>query len=142
MMVLDKMEDKKMTQNNSKFFKTVGILAFLVITSAFIFSKEFVSSFSHNLIKTTGAVYLCLIILYAFIVLYRFLAKRKRLLTFKEILITLVFLFGLYDLALLADKILVLTDRDLDAMPSNIITYILILLFLLFQKYIFRHEVK
>lgn len=131
-----------MTQINSVFFKTIGVIACVVIALALLFSTELVTSFSHNLIKTTGAVYLCLSILYAFIVLYRFLAKRKMFLTFKEILVTIIFLFGLYDVALLADKLLVYTGRDLEAMPSNIITYIIILCFIVFQKYIFRHEVK
>lgn len=131
-----------MTIKDLKFFKTVGIIAIIVVILAFTLSAELVSSFSHNLIKTTGAVYLCLIIIYAFMVLYRFLAKRKMLLTLKEIMLTVVFLIGLYDIALLADKLLVLTDRDLDAIPSNIITYIVIFCFVVFQKYILRHEVK
>lgn len=131
-----------MTIKDLKFFKTVGSIAVMVVIFAFTLSTELVSSFSHNLIKTTGAVYLCLIIIYAFMVLYRFLAKRKMLLTLKEIMLTVVFLIGLYDIALLADKLLVLTDRDLEAIPSNIITYIVIICFIVFQKYILRHEVK
>lgn len=131
-----------MIQTNSVFFKTIGAIGCVVIALALLFSTELVTSFSHNLIKTTGAVYLCLSILYAFMVLYRFLAKRKMFLTLKEILVTIVFLFGLYDVALLADKLLVLTGRDLEAMPSNIITYSVIFCFIVFQKYIFRNEVK
>ena len=71
-----------------------------------------------------------------------FMAKRKLILTLKEVLLTIFFLFVVYDVALLVDKVLVYVDRDLDAMPSNIITYITVFCFIVFQKYIFRNEVK
>lgn len=120
----------------------MGLIALILVIVAVTLSSEFVTSFSQNFVKTTGAVYLCLVIVYAFIVLYRFMAKRKLILTFKEVLLTIVFLFFVYDFALLADKLLVLMDRDLDAMPSNTITYITVFCFIVFQKYIFRNEVK
>lgn len=120
----------------------MGLVALVLAGVAITLSTEFVTSFSQNFVKTTGAVYLCLVIVYAFIILYRFMAKRKLVLTFKEILLTIVFLFFVYDLALLVDKILVLMNRDLEAMPSNIITYLTIFCFIAFQKYIFRNEVK
>lgn len=133
---------KNFTSNNSKYFKVMGLIALILVIVAVTLSSEFVTSFSQNFVKTTGAVYLCLVIVYAFIVLYRFMAKRKLILTFKEVLLTIVFLFFVYDFALLADKLLVLMDRDLDAMPSNTITYITVFCFIVFQKYIFRNEVK
>lgn len=135
-------DKQNFTLNNSKYFKVMSLILVIVAVAAFTFSTEFVTSFSQNLVKTTGAVYLCLVILYAFIVLYRFMAKRKLILTLKEVLLTIVFLFIVYDLALLVDKILVLMNRDLEAMPSNIITYITLFCFIVFQKYIFRKEVK
>jgi len=133
---------RNFTSNNSKYFKVMALITVIVAVIAFALSTEFATSFSQNFVKTTGAVYLCLVIIYAFIVLYRFMTKRKLILTLKEVLLTVVFLFIVYDVALLVDKILVYMDRDLDAMPSNIITYITVFCFIVFQKYIFRNEVK
>ena len=130
------------TSNNSKYFKVMALITVIVAVIAFTLSTEFSTSFSQNFVKTTGAVYLCLVIVYAFVVLYRFMAKRKLILTLKEVLLTIFFLFVVYDVALLVDKVLVYVDRDLDAMPSNIITYITVFRFIVFQKYIFRNEVK
>lgn len=133
---------QKLISDNVMYFKIMVVVALILSGLAFGFSTEFVTSFSQNFVKTTGAVYLCLLIVYAFIVLYRFMAKKKLILTLKEVLLTIIFLFFIYDLALIVDKLLVLMDRDLDAMPSNIITYITVFFFLVFQKYIFRNEVK
>ena len=130
------------TSNNSKYFKVMALITVIVAVIAFTLSTEFSTSFSQNFVKTTGAVYLCLVIIYASIVLYRFMAKRKLILTLKEVLLTIFFLFVVYDVALLVDKVLVYVGRDLDAMPSNIITYITVFCFIVFQKYIFRNEVK
>ena len=133
---------RNFTSNNSKYFKVMTLFTVIVAVIAFTLSTEFSTSFSQNFVKTTGAVYLCLVIIYAFIVLYRFMAKRKLILTLKEVLLTIFFLFVVYDVALLVDKILVYVDRDLDAVPSNIITYITGFWGIVFQKYIFRNEVK
>lgn len=128
--------------SSKTFFKFLGVIAFCVILIALVFSTEFVTSFSQNLVKTTGAVYLCLVLIYSFILLYRFMNKTKLILTLKEVLLTIVFLFSIYDVALLVDKILVITDRDLDAMPSNIITYSIVFLFIIFQKILLRRDFK
>ena len=133
---------RNFTSNNSKYFKVMTLFTVIVAVIAFTLSTEFATSFSQNFVKTTGAVYLCLVIIYAFIVLYRFMAKRKMILTLKEVLLTIFFLFVVYDVALLVDKILVYVDRDLDAVPSNIITYITVFCFIVFQKYIFRNDEK
>lgn len=124
-------------------FELNHMIIMMIVLSllGYFFSTEFVTSFSQNLVKTTGAVYLCFFIIYTFIVLYRFMEKKKLKLTLKEVLLTLLFLVGIYDLALLIDRILVLTDRDLDAFSSNTITYILIFSFIVFQKFIFRKEI-
>lgn len=128
--------------NSKAYFGFWGGVACFVILIALLFSTEFVTSFSQNLVKTTGAVYLCLVLIYSFILLYRFMKKTKLILTLKEILLTIVFLFSVYDVALFADKILVITDRDLDAMPSNIITYSVVFLFIIFQKVLLRGDFK
>ena len=92
--------------NSKAYFGFWGGVACFVILIALLFSTEFVTSFSQNLVKTTGAVYLCLVLIYSFILLYRFMKKTKLILTLKEILLTIVFLFSVYDVALFADKIL------------------------------------
>jgi hypothetical protein len=127
--------------NSKSYFSILGVTAIVVILIAISFSTEFITSFSQNLVKTTGAVYLCLVFIYLFILLYRFMNKTKLILTLKEVLLTIVFLFTVYDVALFIDRLLVITNRDLDAIPSNIITYSIVLIFIVFQKFLLRHDV-
>lgn len=120
--------------SNAKYFKVLSSLAIILITIAISCTTEFKTSFAQNLVKTTGAVYICLGMIYTFILLYRFSLKKNLILTLKEVLLSVVFITGIYNLALLTDIVLVLTSRDLDAMPSNVITYSIIVLFLILQK--------
>lgn len=133
---------KGLIMQHTVYFKVFGAIACLLIGGALVFSTEFATSFSQNFVKTTGAVYLCLSLLYSFILLYRFMNKTKLILTLKEILLTVVFLFMVYDLALIIDKVLIITSRDLDAMPSNIVTYFVIFSFIVFQKLFLKNDVK
>lgn len=126
--------------NDTKFFKYLGLMALVLITIAVLCSSEFRTSFASNLVKTTGAVYVCLAFIYTFILLYRFSIKKNLILTLKEVLLTIVFIFSIYDIALLFDKFLMMTNRDLDAKPSNLITYAILLIFLVFQKLTFTEN--
>lgn len=126
--------------SNAKFFKVLSGIAIILITFAISCTTEFKTSFAQNLVKTTGAVYVCLGIIYTFILLYRFSRKKNLILTLKEVLLTVVFITGVYNLALLTDNVLTVTNRDLEAMPSNVITYSIIVIFLIFQKNAFTEN--
>lgn len=128
--------------SNSKYFKIISVILIVNIITAFTFSTELITSFSQNLVKTTAAVYLCLAVFYSFILLHRFANKTKLILTAKEFLLTFTFLFIIYNCALAIDKLLVVLNRDLEAIPSNIFCYSVIVLFLIFQKILLGQRSK
>ncbi|NNH78817.1 hypothetical protein HLH17_14425 [Acinetobacter sp. ANC 5380] len=125
---------------NRKFFLITGGMMAVGVILATIMPTGLHTSLSQNLIKTTAVSYICFSILYSFMCLYRFLAKKKLVRTLKEIVLTLLFLLWLYDFSVLIDWALIATDRDLDAVPSNIIAYSLIALFVVFQTIILRKD--
>lgn len=128
--------------NNGKFFKITGMMFIVGWIVAIALPTGVHTSLTQNIVKTTLVVYIGFSIFYSFICLYRVLAKKKIIRTLKEILLTLVFMLWLYNILVLIDMPLMAMNRDLEAVPSNIIAFSLIAVFLIFQAILFRKDQK
>lgn len=126
--------------STKKFFVKSSILFVIGAVVAALIPTELHTSLTQNVFKTTVITYFGFSFIYAFILLYRCLAKKKLIRSAKEVVLTSLFFIWLFNLALLVDYCLLATNRDLEAVASNIIAYSIIAVFIIFQVYFLRKD--
>ena len=126
--------------STKKFFVKSSILFVIGAVVAALIPTELHTSLTQNVFKTTVITYFGFSFIYAFILLYRCLTKKKLIRSAKEVVLTSLFFIWLFNLALLVDYCLLATNRDLEAVASNIIAYSIIAVFIIFQVYFLRKD--
>ena len=124
---------EKRNGNDVRFFGISFLLILIQVVILYAVMKTPVTEFSQNIIKTFIFAFLTISPFYSLLVLYRTIKRKDRILTLKQLFVFVVFSLGFFIFTFVSDYMLVATNRDLDKIPSNIICFIVMLIYMVIQ---------
>lgn len=117
----------------SKFAVITGAVLFVELLCLYLLMKTPITEFSQNILKTFIFGFLTITPVYAYLVLLRFIRKKERALTAKQLSIFVLFFLGFMLFAFVADSFLVKMGWDIDKIPSNIFCFAAMAVYLILQ---------
>jgi uncharacterized BrkB/YihY/UPF0761 family membrane protein len=120
-------------RNRLKFILICLLVIFLELILIKLSARTPITEFSQNMLKTSIFTSITILPLYVFVVLYRFLNKKNRYKTLKQIMSFIIFLLGVIAFSFIIDFVLVELDRDLSDIASNAICFSVMIIYLILQ---------
>lgn len=117
----------------ANFFVVSAILFVIQFVILYVILKTPVTEFSQNIIKTFVFSFLTISPFYAFLVLFRTIKKKERLLTVKQLFVFILFSLGFFIFTFASDSALLALQQDIDKIPSNIFCFLVIVVYLVLQ---------
>lgn len=119
--------------NKNKFYIVAAVLIFIQALVLYMIMKTPVTGFSQNIIKTFIFTFLTISPFYSLLVLFRVVKKSERLLTLKQILVFVLFSLGFFIFTFVSDLALVSLDADIEKIPSNVVCFLIIIIYFICQ---------